>query len=143
VPQFRLNHVIRAPSVYLVPRSDGRILIGSTLEEVGFEKRVDPNVIRRLHEAAGAIVPAVNSATILESWAGLRPGTPDGLPIMGRTNREGYFVATGHFRDGVLLAPITAVLMAQLILGGGQPQFDLSAFSPSRFAIQGLDIPSA
>jgi glycine oxidase len=131
-PRGLLRHVIRAPDVYLVPRSDGRILIGSTLEEAGYDKRTDPDTIRRLREAAIRLVPALTEARILEDWAGLRPGTPDDLPIVGATRTSGYFVATGHFRDGILLAPITAQVMAQVITGV-QPEYDISAFSPERF----------
>jgi glycine oxidase len=127
-----LRHVIRAPEVYLVPRSDGRILIGSTLEEAGYDKRTDADTIRRLHEAALRMVPALDNARILEAWAGLRPGTPDDLPILGMTSTPGYFVATGHFRDGILLTPITAHVMAQVITGV-QPDYDISKFSPLRF----------
>jgi len=127
-----LKHVIRAPEVYLVPRSDGRILIGATIEEAGYDKRVDPDTIKRMHHAAINLVPALDQARILESWAGLRPGSPDNLPILGLTKTPGYFVATGHFRDGILLAPITAHLMAQLITGSA-PDHDLSPFSPNRF----------
>jgi glycine oxidase len=78
------------------------------------------------------MVPALAEARILEAWAGLRPGTPDDLPILGATSTPGYFVATGHFRNGILLAPVTAQVMAQLITGA-QPDNDLSAFSPMRF----------
>jgi len=125
-------HVIRAPEVYLVPRSDGRIVIGSSLEEAGFDKRTDANTIQRLHQAAIRLVPALQEARILEDWAGLRPGTPDDLPILGATNTPGYFVATGHFRDGILLTPATAHVMAQVITGE-KPDYDISAFSPLRF----------
>jgi glycine oxidase len=127
-----LRHVIRTPEVYLVPRSDGRILIGSTLEEAGFDKRTDANTIHRLHQAAIRIMPELRRARILESWAGLRPGTPDDLPILGATGTPGHFVATGHFRDGILLTPITAHLMAQVITAQ-KPDFDLSMFAPARF----------
>ena len=127
-----LQHVIRSDDVYIVPRSDGRILIGSTIEEAGFDKRTDPDVIRRLHQAATNLVPALKQSRILEAWAGLRPGTPDNLPILGATTTPGYFVATGHFRDGILLAPITASVMSQLVTGK-KPDYDLSAFSPARF----------
>jgi glycine oxidase len=127
-----LRHVIRAPDVYLVPRSDGRIVIGSTLEEAGYDKRTDVDTIQRLHHAAIRMVPALSEARMLEAWAGLRPGTPDALPILGASTIPGYFVATGHFRDGILLAPITAHLMAQVITGT-KPELDISAFSPARF----------
>jgi glycine oxidase len=128
-----LTHVVRAPEVYLVPRSDGRIIIGSTLEEAGYDKRIDADTIQRLHQAAIALVPTLEQARVIEAWAGLRPGTPDNLPILGETSRPGYFVATGHFRDGILLAPITAEIMARAITGE-KPDQDISAFSPARFA---------
>lgn len=127
-----LHHVVRGPEAYLVPRSDGRILVGSTVEDVGFDKRVQPEVIQRLHQKAAELAPELGQARMLESWAGLRPGTPDCLPIMGRGNMDGYFINTGHYRNGILLAPIAASLMTQLIRGV-QPEFDLTAFSPQRF----------
>ena len=127
-----LRHVIRAPEVYLVPRSDGRVLIGSTLEDAGYDKRTAAGIIQRMHRAAIELVPALEQARALEDWAGLRPGTPDDLPILGATSVPGYFMATGHFRDGILLAPITALVMAQVITGT-KPDYDPSAFSPARF----------
>lgn len=128
-----LTHVIRSPEVYLIPRSDGRILVGTTVEEAGFDKRTDVATIQRLHRAAIALVPELRNAKILENWAGLRPGTPDALPILGQTSTPGYYVATGHFRDGILLAPITARVMAQVI-SGDRCDHDLTAFSPARFS---------
>lgn len=127
-----LKHVIRTPEAYLIPRSDGRLLVGATVEEAGFDKRTDLATIQRFHRAALELVPELRNGKILESWAGLRPGTPDGLPILGATATSGYFVATGHFRDGILLAPITAEVMAAVIEGHA-PEFDLTAFSPARF----------
>lgn len=127
-----VRHVIRTPDVYLVPRTNGRILIGSTLEEAGFDKRTDADTIQRLHQAAIRVVPQLKEALTLEAWAGLRPGTPDDLPILGETATRGYFVATGHFRDGILLTPVTAHVMAQLI-AGAQPDHDIAQFSPLRF----------
>jgi len=127
-----LRHVVRSPKVYLIPRSDGRLLVGATVEEAGFDKRTIPSTIQRQHRAALELMPQLRGAKILEDWAGLRPGTPDGLPILGSTDIPGYYVATGHFRDGILLAPITAQLMAQII-SGEKPAYDLSNFSPRRF----------
>jgi glycine oxidase len=127
-----IRHVIRTPDVYLVPRTDGRLLIGATLEDAGYDKRVDADTIHRLHRAALALVPALNGARILEDWAGLRPGTPDSLPILGAMPIPGYFVATGHYRDGILLTPVTARAMAQVICAE-KCAYDLSAFSPDRF----------
>ena len=127
-----LRHVVRSPEIYLIPRSDGRLLAGATAEEAGYDKRTVPETIQRLHRAAVALLPALESAHLLEAWAGLRPGTPDNLPILGATPTPGYYVATGHFRDGILLAPVTAQVMARLI-AGGDPEFNLSPFSMERF----------
>jgi glycine oxidase len=128
----RLQHVVRAPDVYLVPRSDGRILIGATVEEAGFDKRTDADVIRRLHEAAIKLVPSLASARIHDAWAGLRPAAPDGLPVLGKSWTPGCYFATGHFRDGILLTPATARVMAELLMGE-TPACDLAGFSPLRF----------
>ncbi len=128
-----LRHVVRSPEVYLIPRTDGRLLVGATVEEAGFDKRIDPATIQRLHQAANALVPELRNAKFLDNWAGLRPGTPDALPILGATALPGYYVATGHFRDGILLAPITAEVMADVVEGKA-PEYDLAAFSPHRFS---------
>jgi len=127
-----LKHVIRTPEAYLIPRSDGRLLVGTTVEEAGFDKRTDAATIQRLHRAAIGLVPRLADARILEDWAGLRPGTPDALPILGETPTPRYYAATGHYRDGVLLAPITAEIMSKVI-EGSDCGYDLSAFSPMRF----------
>jgi glycine oxidase len=127
-----VRHVVRAPEVYLIPRSDGRMVIGATAEEAGFDKRTVPEAIQKLRQAAIDLVPRMAEARILEAWAGLRPGTPDGLPILGATPTPGYFVATGHFRDGILLTPVTARVMAQ-VMTGQMPALDLSAFAAARF----------
>jgi glycine oxidase len=129
-----LKHVIRAENVYLVPRTDGRLVIGSTLEEAGYDKRTEINAVQRLLHAAVEIVPGLAESKIHEDWAGLRPGTPDELPILGESEVKGYFVAAGHFRDGILLAPITAQVMTDVVLGKF-PAYDLGSFSPSRFDI--------
>jgi len=91
-----------------------------------------PETIQKLRQAALHLVPKLAEARILEAWAGLRPGTPDKLPILGTTPTPGYFVATGHFRDGILLAPVTAKVMGSM-MAGQNPPIDLSKFSPSRF----------
>lgn len=127
-----VRHVVRAPEVYLIPRSDGRMVIGATAEEAGFDKRTVQETIQKLRQAAIDLVPRLAEARILEAWAGLRPGTPDGLPILGATPTPGYFVATGHFRDGILLAPLTAKLIGQVITGE-RPEFDLGPFEAARF----------
>ncbi len=127
-----IRHVVRTPEVYIVPRTDGRILLGATVEDVGYDKRVDPDVVRRFTESAANVVPEIAGMRMHDAWAGLRPGTPDGLPIMGATSMKGYFAATGHYRDGIMLAPVTALAMTEL-LKGREPRFDLSPFSPLRF----------
>jgi len=129
-----VRHVLRAPDVYLIPRSDGRMSIGATAEEAGFDKQTVPETIAKLRQAALDLVPKLADARILEAWAGLRPGTPDGLPILGATSTPGYFVATGHFRDGILLAPVTAMVMGQVI-AGERPLIDVSKLSADRFAV--------
>jgi len=127
-----VRHVVRTPDVYLIPRSDGRMLIGATQEEAGFDKQTVPETIQNLRKSALNLVPKLAAARILEAWAGLRPGTPDKLPILGATSTPGYFVATGHFRDGILLAPVTAKVLSQIV-AGQRPELDLKAFGVERF----------
>ncbi len=128
-----IQHTVRTPEVYIIPRSDGRIVLGATVEEAGFDKRVDADAVQRLHQAATKVVPAIGQMRIHDAWAGLRPGSPDGLPILGATSLPGYYIATGHYRDGILLAPITAQAMTQLLTCQAT-DFDLTPFSPLRFA---------
>jgi glycine oxidase len=127
-----VQHVLRSPDVYIVPRTNRRILIGASVEDAGYDKSVVPDTIHRMHRAAIKLVPALAEARMLEDWAGLRPGTPDGLPILGPTPTPGYYVATGHYRDGILLTPITATIMGQIITGE-PPLLDLVSFLPERF----------
>ena len=127
-----IQHVVRTPEVYIIPRSDGRILLGATVEEAEFDKRVDPDAIQKLRTAAVGTVPELAHMRIHDAWAGLRPGTPDDLPILGETMLPGCFAATGHYRDGIMLAPITAQVVAALITGC-EPAFDMQPFSPLRF----------
>jgi glycine oxidase len=129
----RIRRVLRSANGYLVPRADGRILAGSTLEDAEFEKVVTPAGIQKIMSAALELVPSLASAEIVEMWAGLRPGTPDNLPILGPTGLEGLIVATGHYRNGILLAPMTAKLVAAWITGE-RPTLETDVFSPLRFA---------
>jgi glycine oxidase len=128
-----LTHVIRSAKVYLVPRSDGRLVIGSTLEDVGYNKQIDVNTLQHLVEAAVELVPRIADSRRHEAWAGLRPCTPDALPLLGETSTSGYFIAAGHYRDGILLAPVTAAVMSDVVQGK-RPRSDLSRFDPGRFA---------
>lgn len=131
-PHFSLRHVVRRKACYLIPRNDGKVVIGSTVEEAGYDKRVDSEVIHKLHQEATILLPDLGEGRILEAWAGLRPATPDELPLVGETSYGGYLVATGHYRDGILLAPITAKIIAQLV-DGESVEMNLIPFSPERF----------
>jgi len=127
-----LRHVVRSQRGYILPREDGRLVIGSTSEDVGYDKGLTPAGLRQLLAAAIELVPAAASLPFADAWAGLRPDSPDHLPILGATDVENYSVATGHYRNGILLAPITAQLVGDVILGR-RPQLSLEPFSPSRF----------
>jgi glycine oxidase len=127
-----LQTVLSSEEVYLVPREDGSVLIGSTLEHVGFRKEVTAGAIGQLLDAAARLCPEVTSARFVTAWAGLRPGTPDGWPLLGESGVDGLFLAAGHFRNGILLAPATARHMADLLTGRPAPA--LSPFSVDRFA---------
>jgi len=131
-----IQHVVRTPDIYIIPRSDRRILLGATVEDAGFDKRTDADTIEKLYRAAAAVVPKIGGMRIHDAWAGLRPASPDGLPILGETSLSGYFAATGHYRDGIMLAPITAEILTNLIVGR-ECNFDLAAFSPLRFPAEG------
>jgi len=119
---------------YIVPKLDGTMLIGATQEEAGFDKKVTVEAISKLHQTASRLIPALQQAEFVASWAGLRPGTPDGLPYLGRFDGlDGLIAATGHYRNGILLAPITGRLIRQLICN--QPlDLDLRSYSPDRSA---------
>lgn len=127
-----MRRVINHGRRYLVPRSDGRVLVGSTEEDVGFAKRTTAEAIGGLLQFARALVPALDNATLETSWAGLRPGTPDERPYLGAVpGFENVFVGAGHYRSGLQLSPGTAVVLRQAILGE-TPDIDLSAFRLDR-----------
>jgi glycine oxidase len=131
-----IQRVLRSARGYIVPRDDlrpQRLVAGSTLENAGYEKRVTSEGVARVLEAAQELVPDLADAEILETWCGLRPDTPDHLPILGPTDLDGLTIATGHFRNGILLAPITAKLIADWIIER-RTSFDWEIFSPLRFA---------
>jgi glycine oxidase len=133
-----LHHVLWAPGAYLVPRRDGRLVIGGTVEERGFDETVTAGGMLTLLEAAWRAIPAVEELPIAETWVGHRPGSRDDAPILGRGPLEGLFYATGHHRNGVLLAPVTADAMARLILDDvvepAIKPFGLERFLPARAA---------
>ena len=126
-PPFR--HIIQQGESYLVPRPDGRILVGSTMEYVGFQKQNTAEGIASLLDFACSLVPDLKQATFERSWSGLRPGSASGLPYLGQVNPwENLFLAAGHFRNGLQMSPITGVLMRQLIQGK-PTEFSLDAFA--------------
>jgi glycine oxidase len=128
----RLRCVVRAPGIYLLPRGDGRVTIGATIEHVGFDETVQEVSIRRMAEAALSLLPEAEAPPGMDMWAGLRPGTPDGLPILGVAAKENCWHATGHYRDGILLGPVTGRVMTQAMLGE-VPDVPLAAYSAGRF----------
>jgi glycine oxidase len=132
-PEVHLRRVLRSERGYLVPRLAGRIVAGSTLEEVGFDKRVTAGGMRKILGAAIELAPSLANAEIVETWAGLRPATPDNLPILGPADIDGLFIATGHYRNGILLAPVTAKLTRDWILNKTTTAAS-AIFSPLRFA---------
>jgi len=130
--ELKLRKILRSKRGYMVPRRDGRIVAGSTLEDAGFEKQVTAEGIRQILDGVTELVPALAGTAVVETWAGLRPGTPDSLPILGPSDVEGLLIATGHYRNGILLAPITAKLIRQWITRG-KTSLDMDRFSPMRF----------
>ena len=129
------HHVIYSKRGYLVPRRDGRLLAGSTSEHVGFDKRVSEEAISSIKSMACEIVPALAVSPLVDSWAGFRPRALDDLPVIGPHEEiEGLFYATGHFRNGILLAPMTAEVIANLIVDHSSSSF-IEAFSPKRFCM--------
>lgn len=129
-PDF-CRHMILDGESYLIPRADGRILIGSTLEDAGFDKSVILDAIGDLAARGARLMPELGKLPMVTSWAGLRPATPDRLPYLGKGPVDGLIVATGHYRNGILLAPITAEVVADL-LAGQAPPLDLTPFDPMR-----------
>jgi glycine oxidase len=128
-----LSTIIWGPRCYIVPRMDGSILVGATVEEVGFDERTTAAGVRDLLDAACELLPEGRGATFLEARAGLRPATPDELPVLGSDPDTPAIVhASGHYRNGVLLAPITAKIITDLVIDGKRDQ-DLDAFAPNRF----------
>lgn len=129
-----LTTIVETPGAYLIPRRGGPLVVGSTMEEVGFRVETTDEAIQGLLDAARTALPSLEEAHPTERWAGLRPGTPDDLPILGADPElEGLFYATGHFRNGILLAPVTAASLGALILGDETPPVDLDPFRPDRF----------
>jgi glycine oxidase len=134
----RLHHVVRGSvrgrPMYLVPRADGRIIVGASVEEVGFDARPRAGAIYELLRDAQTVLPELGEAEFEEVCTGLRPGSPDNAPIIGAAPLPGLVHATGHYRNGILLTPITADAVAALIADGQLPA-SVSAFAPNRFEV--------
>jgi glycine oxidase len=136
-----IRRVLRSERGYLVPRgaeSPQTVVVGSTLENAGYEKRVTSGGVEKILSAANEMVPGLANAEIIETWCGLRPGTPDQLPILGPADIDGLVFATGHYRNGILLAPITAKLIGEWI-SDRRPTIHWEAFSPLRFLREPAD----
>jgi glycine oxidase len=133
MPADVVSYVIDSHLGYIVPRLDGRMVVGATVENAGFDKQVTEDAIEHLLRGAQRVVPALKDAKVRETWAGLRPRSADDSPILGPVaGCDGLIVATGHFRNGILLAPITAQLVTEWITD--QPtSVDVGKFSPNRF----------
>jgi glycine oxidase len=132
VPAFRA--IVWGESAYLVPKRDGSVVVGATEERVGFDCRVTADAVALLSAAGPRLVPALGASRVRGAWAGLRPGTPDHLPLIGAwPGLSGLWIAAGHHRNGVLLAPITGRWIADAILGKALPP-EAAAFAPERFA---------
>jgi glycine oxidase len=131
-PLFR--HVVSVRGGYLVPRRDGTVIAGSTVEMAGFRKQVTVGGLAAILTLARTLVPALADAEVTGSWSNFRPFTEDHLPVLGTTPVRGLVLATGHFRNGILLAPITAEAIAELV-ATGRSAIDLAPFSVSRFAL--------
>ena len=132
-PDF-LTHVIRAPDIYIAPKSNGTIVMGATMEEMGFDRRMTAGGLYSKLKGAWETVPGVYDLPIKETWTGFRPSSRDNAPLLGETVVPGLFAATGHHRGGILFAPATAIHMANLILDGTLPDV-LKPFDPKRFAV--------
>ncbi len=128
---FDLRHVVRGPEAYLAPKSDGRLLVGATSEEMGFDTEVTAGGLHALLEGAWEVVPGILDLPVTATWAGLRPAARDHAPLLGRA-APGVVLATGHYRHGVLLAPVTAQEIARLVRTGETSDW-LAPFAPSRF----------
>ena len=131
------ERLIRTPRCYLVSRPDGRVVVGATSEERGFDVRVTAEGVHRLLEAAREVLPGVDELEFVSARAGLRPATPDNSPAVGHGELDGLIWATGHGRNGVLLAPVTADAVIELVCGEEPPE-EVASFGPDRFGARAV-----
>jgi glycine oxidase len=127
------SRIIATERVYIVPRDDGRVAVGATVEEQGFDVRVTAGGVYELLREAYRALPEIAELELTETLCGMRPGTPDNAPLIGRGALDGLLLATGHYRNGILLAPVTAEAIATMV-ADEEPATDLEAFDPARFA---------
>jgi glycine oxidase len=127
-----LRCVVRAPDCYLVPRSDGRLIVGATSDEVGFDERVTAGGVFELLRGVAETLPGMREFELLDTWSGLRPGSLDNDPLLGHTGVAGLVAATGHYRNGILLLPATVHYVAHAVLTGQNPKA-IAPFHPQRF----------
>src|SRR5204863_1482654 len=126
-----LRHVVWLPNSYLVPRLDGRLVIGGTVEESGFDDALTAGGLLTLIEGAWRAVPAIEELPVAETWVGFRPGSRDDAPMLGPSGIDGLVIATGHHRNGILLTPLTAEAMSAFVLTGHLPEA-VRTFTPGR-----------
>ena len=134
IAPFGLRHVVRGPRAYMTPKSDGRMLLGSTMEEMGFDTRVTAGGLYSILEGGWEIVPGIYDLPVIDTFAALRPASRDNDPVVGWSDAPGVAVATGHFRHGVMIAPVTVQEMARSVVSGETSDW-LKPFSPHRFSV--------
>jgi glycine oxidase len=128
-----VRHVVYGTDCYIVPRRDGRILVGATVEDVGFDRSMTEEAVKSLHDSGLEMIPALGNVKMRETWCGFRPFASDGLPVLGGVSGiENLALATGHFRNGILLAPLTGSVIADHLFGTDSPYLGL--YGMSRFA---------
>jgi glycine oxidase len=145
LPSYSIRGLVNGHSIYLIPRADGELVVGATVEEVGFDTTVRAGAVREILRDARSIVPAIDELELVEAIAALRPGSPDNAPIVGATGVDRLVVASGHFRNGVLLTPVTADLVAATVTRteSARDRELLDAVSPQRFERVQTDLAGA
>lgn len=136
LPDHSIRGLVNGHEIYLIPRTDGEVVVGATVEDMGFDTSIRAGAVREMLRDGRAVMPAIDEYELVESFAALRPGSPDNAPIVGRTDVDGLLVASGHYRNGILLAPITADLITAIVTdtASAADQELLDVVTPSRFA---------